>query len=111
MILINEVVETIICQFVLDYHFSIEKFGINEDCKDNVNNELLDSLSKELDRATLEVFKSLDQLKKDNIFEEKVIPKIQKQSFKEEPKFEIKHTEKTTKIVGSKTNDDEWESF
>ena len=27
MILINEVVETIICQFVLDYHFSIEKFG------------------------------------------------------------------------------------
>ena len=29
MILINEVVETIICQFVLDYHFSIEKFGIN----------------------------------------------------------------------------------
>ena len=28
MILINEVVETIICQFVLDYHFSIEKFGI-----------------------------------------------------------------------------------
>lgn len=29
MILINEVVETIICQFVLDYHFSIEKFGLN----------------------------------------------------------------------------------
>ena len=28
MILINEVVETIICQFVLDYHFSIEKFGL-----------------------------------------------------------------------------------
>jgi methyl-accepting chemotaxis protein len=91
-------------------HNSVQNY-INEDCKDNVNNELLDSLSKELDRATLEVFKSLDQLKKDNIFEEKVIPKIQKQSFKEEPKFEIKHTEKTTKIVGSKTNDDEWESF
>ena len=91
-------------------HNSVQNY-INEDCKDNVSNELLDSLSKELDRATLEVFKSLDQLKKDNIFEEKVIPKIQKQSFKEEPKFEIKHTEKTTKIVGSKTNDDEWESF
>uniref|UniRef100_UPI001D01C95C hypothetical protein n=1 Tax=Aliarcobacter butzleri TaxID=28197 RepID=UPI001D01C95C len=28
--LINEVVETIICQFVLDYHFSIEKFGFIE---------------------------------------------------------------------------------
>ncbi|MCT7641747.1 hypothetical protein N5U03_08005 [Aliarcobacter butzleri] len=28
VILINEVVETIICQFVLDYHFSIEKFGL-----------------------------------------------------------------------------------
>ena len=91
-------------------HNSVQNY-INEDCKDNVNNELLDSLSKELDRATIEVFKSLDQLKKDNIFEEKVIPKIQKQSFKEEPKFEIKHTEKTTKIVASKTNDDEWESF
>ena len=91
-------------------HNSVQNY-INEDCKDNVSNELLDSLSKELDRATLEVFKSLDQLKKDNVFEEKVIPKIQKQSFKEEPKFEIKHTEKTTKIVASKTNDDEWESF
>ena len=30
MILINEVVETIICQFVLDYHFSIEKFGLKQ---------------------------------------------------------------------------------
>ena len=36
MILINEVVETIICQFVLDYHFSIEKFGIKELIKNTI---------------------------------------------------------------------------
>ena len=39
MILINEVVETIICQFVLDYHFSIEKFGFieNEEIYKTIN--------------------------------------------------------------------------
>ncbi len=95
-------------------HNSVQKY-INEDCKDNVDNELLNTLSKELDQATFEVFKSLDQLKKDNILEQNNFskPTIEnKQNIEiKSSKIELKPQEKTTKVIASKTNDDEWESF
>ncbi len=86
-------------------HNSVQKY-IDEDCKELVNNELLNSLSKELDRATFEVFKSLDQLKKDNIFEEKKTNKIAKQDFIQE-----KPIKENNKKIVSQIKDDEWESF
>ncbi|QKF72557.1 Cache sensor-containing MCP-domain signal transduction protein [Aliarcobacter faecis] len=91
-------------------HSSVQNY-INEDCRDNVNNDLLNSLSKELDRATFEVFKSLDQLKKDNVYESKVVSKIEKKVSKEEPKFEMKKEEKVITKITQKSSDDEWESF
>jgi methyl-accepting chemotaxis protein len=96
-------------------HNSVQDY-INEDCKEISNNSLLNGLSQKLDNATLEVFKSLDQLKKDNNFEESTsfkkvssspvnLEKIEKQI---KPTF---NNEKT-KITSSKTKDnDDWESF
>ena len=46
-------------------HNSVQKY-IDEDCKGNVDHQLLSLLSKDLDVATSEVFKSLDQVKIDN---------------------------------------------
>ena len=46
-------------------HNSVQKY-IDEDCKGEVNHNLLSELSKALDTATMEVFKSLDQVKVDN---------------------------------------------
>ncbi|WP_323597541.1 methyl-accepting chemotaxis protein [Aliarcobacter butzleri] len=52
-------------------HSSIQEY-INEECKDSSNNEVLNSLAHKMDNAIFEVFKGLDQLKKDNLFEAKV---------------------------------------
>ncbi|WP_419673157.1 cache domain-containing protein [Aliarcobacter butzleri] len=77
-------------------HSSIQEY-INEECKDSSNNEVLNSLSHKMDNAIFEVFKGLDQLKKDNLFEAKV----------EKNTLEI--TQNTTNEKTSKN--DEWESF
>ncbi|QNM90432.1 cache domain-containing protein [Aliarcobacter cryaerophilus] len=47
-------------------HNSVQNY-INEDCKDEPNRDLLKKLSEQLDVSTIEVFKSLDQVKIDNI--------------------------------------------
>ncbi len=77
-------------------HSSIQEY-INEECKDSSNNEVLNSLAHKMDNAIFEVFKGLDQLKKDNLFEAKV----------EKSTLEI--TQNTTNEKTSKN--DEWESF
>ncbi|MCG3702200.1 cache domain-containing protein [Aliarcobacter butzleri] len=77
-------------------HSSIQEY-INEECKDSSNNEVLNSLAHKMDNAIFEVFKGLDQLKKDNLFEAKV----------EKNTLEI--TQNTTNEKTSKN--DEWESF
>ena len=105
-------------------HNSVQDY-INEDCKEYSDNNVLNSLSQRLDLATVEVFKCLDQLKKDNIvkrtmiesnLENRVAPS-QKPSVAKT--FEHKSTsvhstishQKTNVITSSKKDDDEWESF
>ena len=100
-------------------HNSVQDY-INEDCKEISDNSLLNGLSQKLDNATLEVFKALDQLKKDNNFEESSnvkkavsatvnLDKIEKQV---KPIIKANESNEKTKIVSSKTkDDDEWESF
>lgn len=77
-------------------HSSIQEY-INEECKDSSNNELLNSLAHKMDNSIFEVFKGLDQLKKDNLVEAKI---------------EKKTLETTENITNQKTSkNDEWESF
>ena len=93
-------------------HNSVQEY-INEDCKIDSDKTLLNGLSQKLDNATFEVFKSLDQLKKDNQMEDNSFIKVEKKE-KIEFKNEIKvktDTKKTTQIVASSKDDDEWESF
>jgi methyl-accepting chemotaxis protein len=47
-------------------HNSVQDY-INEDCKEYSDNNVLNSLSQKLDESTINVFKYLDQIKKDNI--------------------------------------------
>ena len=77
-------------------HSSIQEY-INEECKDSSNNEVLNSLAHKMDNAIFEVFKGLDQLKKDNLFESKI------------EKNTLETIENTTNEKTSKN--DEWESF
>ncbi len=108
-------------------HNSVQDY-INEDCKDKSDKALLNSLSQKLDGATLEVFKSLDQIKKDNIVDIKVeaplvhnhisrdVKPVEKQtsvSFKNNKTLETKtvSSKPATVITSSKKDDDEWESF
>ncbi len=46
-------------------HNSVQEY-IYEDCKDNTNQSFLTTTSQKLDVATMNVFKALDQIKKDN---------------------------------------------
>ena len=107
-------------------HSSVQDY-INEDCKVQPDINILNDYSQALDRATSNVFKSLDQLKKDNI----LVKNIEINSEKNPPKAEIKIekkeilkdtyksvskpivSEKTKPktITSSKKDDDEWESF
>ncbi len=88
-------------------HTSLQEY-INEDCKEISDSNLLKDRSVSLDKATVEVFKCLDQLKTDNVFEQKV-KHSEKEIFKIEQK-EKKEIKKPSNI-SSNTNNDEWESF
>ena len=104
-------------------HSSVQEY-INEDCKDVFDSALLNNLSQTLDTATMEVFKSLDQIKRDNEIEVNE-PKVATPSIK---KIEVSHVQtniskptskvtssssvsKPTIVTASSKDDDEWESF
>ena len=94
-------------------HNSVQDY-INEDCKEYSDNNLLNSLSQKLDESTINVFKYLDQIKKDNIVK-KVVSESNKQksvqSASTAPKTFVHETQKSTPIKSSSKDDDEWESF
>ncbi len=93
-------------------HNSVQNY-INEDCKDEPNRDLLKKLSEQLDISTIEVFKSLDQVKIDNIkaVSEKNINEVETLQNKNQlqAKENIEITNK--KEFKSSSKDDEWESF
>ncbi|PRM89881.1 chemotaxis protein [Aliarcobacter cryaerophilus] len=93
-------------------HNSVQNY-INEDCKDEPSRDLLKKLSEQLDISTIEVFKSLDQVKIDNIetASEKNINELQTLPSKNE--FKPKEISQTVikKEFKSSDKDDEWESF
>jgi methyl-accepting chemotaxis protein len=105
-------------------HSSVQDY-INEDCKIEPNKNLLNELSSKLDSSTSEVFRALDQLKKDNVYKkvEVITTKIESkvEMTKKEPlQREIpkpsSHTmvsakPKTNTITSKSKDDDEWESF
>ena len=108
-------------------HNNVQSY-INEDCKSKSDENVLNNLSKELDNATADVFKCLDQIKKDNKIEKKLETKISKPIVKEIQKKEVFEkkssvptskinsttltTKTSSKVVHSNTkDDDEWESF
>ncbi|MDY0051695.1 MAG: cache domain-containing protein [Aliarcobacter sp.] len=106
-------------------HSSVQDY-INEDCKSNSDRNILNNLSQSLDGATASVFKSLDQLKKDNVPIEKINAvknsisskidiKVEKKAgikdiYKAPIKSTISEKPKNNIITSSKDND-EWESF
>ncbi|MGJ0357067.1 cache domain-containing protein [Aliarcobacter cryaerophilus] len=93
-------------------HNSVQNY-INEDCKDKPNRDLLKKLSEQLDVSTIEVFKSLDQVKIDNIkaVSETNINEVETLQNKNQlqAKENIEITKK--KEFKSSSKDDEWESF
>ncbi|MCT7406092.1 methyl-accepting chemotaxis protein [Aliarcobacter cryaerophilus] len=93
-------------------HNSVQNY-INEDCKDEPNRDLLKKLSEQLDVSTIEVFKSLDQVKIDNIkaVSETNINEVETLQNKNQlqAKENIEITNK--KEFKSSSKDDEWESF
>ena len=105
-------------------HNSVQDY-INEDCKEYSDNKLLNSLSQKLDESTINVFKYLDQIKKDNIVKKTISESNSQNSVISSAKpsvaktFEHKSTsvhstvshQKTNVITSSKKDDDEWESF
>ena len=102
-------------------HASVQSF-INEDCKSNSDELILNNLSKDLDLATSDVFRCLDQIKKDNIPEKKVEAKVVSSNQKEQVSvsrpvskpIEMSSTKQvsSSKSIQSNTkDDDEWESF
>jgi methyl-accepting chemotaxis protein len=116
-------------------HSSVQDY-INEDCKPQSDAGVLTNLSQKLDNATGEVFKSLDQVKKDNDFtfveSAKTSVNLKPQVSKESPikvatresikvptrevarsysKPIVSEKPKNNIITSSKKDDDEWESF
>ena len=107
-------------------HSSVQDY-INEDCKAQPDTNLLNNFSNALDSATSNVFRSLDQLKKDNVlvkkleinsenFTSKTEVKIQdkeisKDTYKSPIKPIVSEKSKPNIITSSKKDDDEWESF
>ena len=92
-------------------HQSVQDY-VDENCKDSKNNTLLTEISVKLDTATANVFKNLDQIKKDN-----VVKQVQKQTTVQEVAVEqnikVESSVVQTKpkqIVDTSSNDD-WESF
>ena len=106
-------------------HNSVQDY-INEDCKEICDKDMLNNLSQKLDNATIEVFKCLDQIKKDNIVENKQqVEKIDKEKSVASIQPSVKtfensvqkntnvtaNNKKSTVITSSAKDDDEWESF
>ncbi|MAD40919.1 MAG: chemotaxis protein [Arcobacter sp.] len=101
-------------QYHNDVHNNVQNY-INETCKENADNDLLKEYSLDLDKATLEVFKSLNQIKKDNVVEKvtKVMPTIQREEKINDLRTQRPLKTAPTKIIEAKPSkdDDEWESF
>jgi methyl-accepting chemotaxis protein len=108
-------------------HSSVQDY-VNEDCKIQSDINTLTNLSQSLDIATAAVFKSLDQLKKDNTpsiakvestkytspvkIEAKIEKKAEiKETYKSSSKPILSEKTKTNVITSSSKDDDEWESF
>ena len=106
-------------------HNSVQDY-INEDCKGISDKDMLNNLSQKLDNSTIEVFKCLDQIKKDNVVENKqYVEKITKEKSVAPTQNSVKTFEnnahktintttsnkKPTVITSSTKDDDEWESF
>ncbi len=98
-------------------HTSVQEY-INEDCKKSSDKSRLKELSKQLDTSIFKVFKSLDQVKIDNI-SKKVNPKVETTKPETNKPKEIVTKAKDVKILEQKPkqefkaskSDDEWESF
>ena len=107
-------------------HGSVQSY-IDETYKEDSDNANLNGFSKDLDKATQEVFIALDQIKKDNVITKvsdtkevsikTVVPsstKVKVQIPKTEVYSNTKKVEKKLNTViesKSSTTDDEWESF
>ena len=93
-------------------HNSVQNY-INEDCKDEPNRDLLKKLSEQLDISTIEVFKSLDQVKIDNIKAVSEININEVETLQNKNQFQAKENIEITKKkeFKSSSKDDEWESF
>ena len=105
-------------------HYSVQSY-IDEDCKDSPDLNLLTKLSSDLDNATEGVFRTLDQLKKDNIVKKEVVKTIEANTKTDFVKKEINTNQfskpaskpsvstntKTTVVSSKSKDDDEWESF
>ena len=106
-------------------HNSVQDY-INEDCKGISDKDMLNNLSQKLDNSTIEVFKCLDQIKKDNVVENKqYVEKITKEKSVAPTQNSVKtfennahktintttNNKKSTVITSSTKDDDEWESF
>ena len=93
-------------------HNSVQNY-INEDCKDEPNRDLLKKLSEQLDVSTIEVFKSLDQVKIDNIKEVSETNTNEVQTLQNKNQLQAKENIEITnkKEFKSSSKDDEWESF
>jgi len=108
-------------------HNNVQDY-INETCKENSDNNILNEFSSDLDKSTQEVFSSLDQIKRDNIVVEEVkateyvpSPSVSPSPVKK-VKYEVPVRTKrekissavpssSNKVIESKPSDDEWESF
>ncbi|MCT7526891.1 cache domain-containing protein [Aliarcobacter cryaerophilus] len=93
-------------------HNSVQNY-INEDCKDEPNRDLLKKLSEQLDISTIEVFKSLDQVKIDNIKEVSETNINEVETLQNKNQLQAKENIEITKKkeFKSSSKDDEWESF
>ncbi len=107
-------------------HTSVQEY-INEDCKEHSDSNILNSLSQKLDESTINVFKHLDQLKKDNVVKKvvsapseqrKVVSPAHTASVPKSFVLESHKNDntsvsnkKSTLIASSSKDDDEWESF
>ncbi|AYJ79460.1 chemotaxis protein [Aliarcobacter cryaerophilus ATCC 43158] len=93
-------------------HNSVQNY-INEDCKNEPNRDLLKKLSEQLDISTIEVFKSLDQVKIDNIENTSEANIHELQILPSKNEFKPKEISQTVskKEFKSSAKDDEWESF
>ena len=93
-------------------HNSVQNY-INEDCKNEPNSDLLKKLSEQLDISTIEVFKSLDQVKIDNIGNLIQTNSNKSQIIASNDDFKSQEISKTINKKEFKTSakDDEWESF